>query len=123
MQYDLLLGDTRIGSVSQTDTEFPNLSGTIEIAATIQQATSEFAQELKEFIRLNCECTRLVDVQDDQDVGDELQAVNQQLQAYQDLIERDDWLLIDPLGKRHPILCPILRNGNEIVWRWNVIGQ
>ena len=42
-----------------------------------------------------------------------------QLEAFNDYIETDDLVLVAESGKRLPILCPILRHGGEIVWRWN----
>ena len=51
----------------------------------------------------------------------ELEAtVNAELEAkYLDLIESEDWHMVDKQGRTLPILCPYLRDNGEIDWTYN----
>lgn len=119
MRYDLYFNDIRVGMVTEQDSDFPNLWGVIEYDASILNPTSEERIRLARFLELNRESIRLVDIEHEQDVANELNAVNQQLEAFNDFIESDSWLLIDEAGRTRPILVPIFRHDGEMMWRWN----
>lgn len=119
IRYSLFLGDLRIGIVNLEDSDFPNVWGQITFDRSLSQPATAGAVRLARFIDLNRESIRLVDVEHEQDVSAELDAVNRELEKYSDYIETDDWRLVDDQGAQHPILCPIFRHGGEIVWRWN----
>ncbi|QDT66083.1 hypothetical protein [Calycomorphotria hydatis] len=119
MKYDLCLGSLRIGTVTEADSDFPNLRGVIEYDSMLSRVEVDESRRMSKFIELNCECSRLVDIEDEQDVKAELASVDEELEAYEDLISTDDWHLVSEQGDLIPILCPILRFSNEIVWRWN----
>ncbi|MCB9927781.1 MAG: hypothetical protein H6822_36965 [Planctomycetaceae bacterium] len=119
MRYELHFRDFKIGDVIEDDTDFPNLWGRIAYNDSLKCPTSEEQTRLVRFIELNQDSIRLVDLESEQDVSHDLDAINKELEAFTDYIETDDWLLIADNGKRLPILCPILRHDGEIVWRWN----
>jgi len=119
MRYELHFREMKIGDVTEADADFPNLWGTITYDGSLQCPTSEEQKRLARFIELNRDSIRLVDIEHEQDVSAELDAINKELEAFDDYIETDDWLLITQEGETLPILCPILRHDGEIVWRWN----
>jgi len=119
MRYELHFRDMKIGDVTEDDADFPNLWGTIAYNKSLECPISEEQKRLARFIELNQDSIRLVDLEHEQDVSDELDAINKELEAFNDYIETDDWFLIADNGKTLPILCPILRYDCEIVWRWN----
>lgn len=122
MRYDLYLGPLKVGIVTEQDKDFPNLWGQIAYDKSLLNPNTEAMNRLARFIDLSCESIRLVDIEHEQDVADELAVLNKQLEQFQDYIDTDDWVLVDDKGERHLILCPILRHGGEIVWRWNPKG-
>lgn len=119
MDYELFLGTKKFGRVTEGDVNFPNLWGNLELDEWVTTPKSEADKQLARFVELNCESTRLVDRGDNDDLVDaELAAVNAKLEDFNRLVESDDWALVDDTGRRHEILCPILRYDGEIVWRW-----
>jgi hypothetical protein len=119
MRYDLYFGDIRVGAVTEKDSDFPNLWGAITYDESMSQPISDERTRLARFLELNQESIRLVDIEHEQDVSSELDAVSKQLEAFNDYIETDDWRLVDETGNSLPILVPIFRHDGEIVWRWN----
>ncbi len=119
MLYNLYLGSMRVGCVVEKDSDFPNLRGRIAYDEAVSHPSTNEERRLVEFLELDRESMRLIDVEHEQDVADELSAINAPLEKYQDLIETDDWYLVDEQGSKHPIRCPVLRESGEIVWRWN----
>jgi hypothetical protein len=105
-QYDLVFGTHKIGVVTETGSDFPNLSGTIEYDPALATLRSQKAARLVRFIAFMRESTRLLD-----------------LDAYTDYIDSEDWYLIDGDGSWIPVMCPIFHGSGEIVWRWDVPGK
>jgi hypothetical protein len=118
--YILYFGSLRVGIVTQTDCDFPNLWGEIEYDPALAEPETFELARLSRFIALNCESTRLLDLEDEEDTDLEQQAISGELDThYSEFVEAVHWHLIDSQGHDLPILCPILRNAGEIVWRWN----
>lgn len=121
-RYDLYFGSLKVGVVTQADGDFPNLWGTIAYDPALSDPQSPEAVRLTRFISLNKESTRLMDLEDERDTSREQEAVNAELEAdYAVYVESEEWRLIDGRRLELPILCPILREDGEIVWRWNPI--
>jgi hypothetical protein len=121
MQYDLYLATLKIGRVSEDGRDFPNLWGWLEYEQLMRKPTTAIECRVAKFLELGIEEMKLVDVEHEKDVSREIAAHNVQMEQYRDLIESDDWFLIDENGVKSPILCPILREGGNIVWRWRPI--
>jgi hypothetical protein len=120
-QYELYFGAMKIGVIDQIDSDFPNLWGKITYDPALSEPRSEAGARLLRFVALNQESIRLAELEKEQESERE-KAVNDELAAdFNDLIESEDWRLIDAHGQAHPILCPILRDSGEIVWRWGAI--
>jgi hypothetical protein len=118
-RYELYFGSLKVGIVTQTDIDFPNLWGDIVYDSALSKPQAEDIARFVNFVALNRESTRLVDMDSEGDTSREQSAVNAELEAYMDYVESEDWRLIDQRGRELPILCPILRASDEIVWRWN----
>ena len=75
---------------------------------------------LARYVALNKESTRLIDREDIEDNAEEKARIDaESMNHFLDIIESEDWFLVDHNDQRHPILGPIFRNDDEIVWRWN----
>jgi hypothetical protein len=117
--YDLYLGSMKIGRVIKEDSDFPNLWGRITYDEALSRPRTPEEKRFARFLELEQESIRLVDLEHEQEVSSEQEAVDAQLEAYQDYIETDDWFLVDERGNKLLIMCPILRYDGGIVWRWN----
>lgn len=115
--YTLVLGDLEIGTVHQADADFPNVWGTFSPTPRIDRP--EIREHVNHYIAYSREADRLME--EDGSAGGRYDAfVTQNERQFLDLIECDDWHLVDPSGKRHPILVPIF-GVDGVVWRWNVV--
>lgn len=120
-RYDLYFGALKVGVVLQTDSDFPNLLGTVVYEPWLAQPQSSEAIRLTRFVALNKESTRLVDVEHEEDISREQAAVNAELEAeYMDYVESEQWRLVDRSGRELPIPCPIFRGKGDLVWRWEL---
>jgi hypothetical protein len=120
-RFDLYFGSLKVGVVTKTESDFPNLWGSISYDPALSTPPSPEAVRLSRFVALNKESTRLVDMEQDQDTSRAQTAVNGELEAgYMDYVESEEWRLVDARGRELPILCPIFRGDGEIVWRWNL---
>jgi hypothetical protein len=120
--YDLYFGALKVGAVTETDSDFPNLWGDIVYETAFSEPQSGEMARLAKFVALNRESTRLADLEDEQDTTHEQEVVNAELEAYADYVESADWHLIEQGGRELPILCPIFRGPGEVVWRWGLGG-
>jgi hypothetical protein len=122
-RYDLLFGKLKVGVVLQTASDFPNLWGEIVYAPALDKPKSARLRRFVKFLLLNRESTRLIDLEHEKDVAQELEAVHAELEDYKDIMESEDWYLQDASGRRVAILSPVLRGESEIVWRWDLPSQ
>ena len=119
-RYDLYFGSLKVGTVTQTDSDFPNLWGTIAYEPWVSSPPSPEEERFARFVALNKESTRLVDMEHEVDTSREQAAVNTELEAgFMDFVESEEWRLVDRRGRVLPILCPILRGDGDLVWRWD----
>lgn len=119
-RYQLYFGPLKLGTVTEVDRDFPNLSGTIVLEPWLAHPSSAAARRLARFVALNKESIRLLDREDEQDTSQEQARVDAELDALSaDYIETDAWRLVDAQGRELPILCPVFHGDDEIVWRWN----
>ena len=119
MKYHLFLGELKIGKVVERDADFPNLWGRIEYETPLISPMTDEQKRLAEFLDLDRRSMALIEVEHERDVTEELESLCVQMEPYQDLIDSEDWRLIDEAGKIHPILCPTLGQSGEICWRWH----
>lgn len=111
MRYDLYYGRARVGVVTQTDADFPNLWGDIDYDPGVSAHP-----RLARFVALSREVDRVSDRYSVE--GPEVDALQTELEGYDDLIESADWWLVDAAGRPHPILVPNFCH-DGVVWRWD----
>lgn len=119
MRYKLYFRRVLIGDVVESDSDFPNVYGVISFADSVTHPASVEDSRVARFLDLSRESTRLVNAEHDRDVSIELRAVNLALIAFNEYIFSNDWRLVDESGEALPILCPMVHDSDEIVWRWN----
>jgi hypothetical protein len=119
-RFTLFFGPMEVGVVFQVEGDFPNQWGNIAIDPALTDPVTAEAMRMARFIVLNRESTRLADLHDGGELSREQEAVEAELAAMgQAFIDSEDWSLVNVLGHRLPILCPIFRDDDEIVWWWN----
>ncbi len=119
-RYDLFYGSLRVGTVIRRDADFPNLWGSILYDASLSEPPSPEVARLAKFIALGQKSIQLLNMWDGRGPSPELDAVNAEMESTcLDFVDSEEWYLVDGRGHRSPILCPVPRDGDEIVWRWN----
>jgi hypothetical protein len=119
-RYDLHFGSLKVGVVTTSDSDFPNLWGTVTFDPALSKPQAPEAARFARFVALNQESMRLVDTEHARDNSREQAVVNAELAAgYMGYVESEEWRLVDARGQELSILCPIFREAGEIVWRWN----
>ena len=120
-RYELYFGTRRVGAVTLRDSDFPNLWGSIAYDASITRPKSPEDRRMARFVELSIESMRLLMSDEDEDEDDDINPVDAELERdFSDLVDTNNWRLIDAQGKVEPILCPAFHPDDEIVWRWSV---
>ena len=109
-QYKLLFRDIEIGMIRQEDVDFPNVWGTFEPSPATDHP--EVRAHVQRYIDYSREADKLI-LQDDSEWD---RFISQNESQFLDLIECDDWWLVDGAEERHPILIPNFCV-NGVVWR------
>jgi hypothetical protein len=119
-RFDLFYGSTKVGVVFLVDGDDPDLLGNIVNDSAVSNPATAEAMRLARFIALSRESARLLDEMDEPGPTPEQEAIDAELEeAGRSFVDSDDWCLVNVLGCRLPILCPLFRGEDEIVWRWN----
>lgn len=111
MNYQLFFDDHQIGTITKKDEDFLNLFGTYDLLASTEKAHPFIFQ----YIQYSIQASMLMG--EDEKKWEEF--MEKEESKYMDLIETENWHLIDENGKTHKILVPIFHYNNEIIWRWN----
>ena len=111
MKYRLYHKDYEIGIINQLDQDFPNLFGKYELNENLEQENTLISQ----YVEYSVHASILMETneekwQDFMEKGDP---------KFIDLIESENWKLIDEKEKTHKILIPNFCDKKEIVWRWD----
>ncbi|APR83172.1 Hypothetical protein A7982_08521 [Minicystis rosea] len=113
--YTLVYRGIEVGAVQETYVDFPGASGTFSPAKGASELSS--LERVFLYMAYSREADRLMDM--DQETGgdgyDEYMSANEP--QFIDLIECDDWCLVDAAGKEHPILVPVFYADGGIGWR------
>lgn len=107
MKYKLYYKEIELGYISYLDQDFPNLFGKYKL-------TSPLTKDIDQYINYSIESNRLMITSKSK----WLEFINENGDKFHDLIESEDWKLIDEDGEAHLILVPNFCANNEIVWRW-----
>jgi hypothetical protein len=115
-KYKLLFRDIDVGVIRQQNVDFPNLWGQFEMSCN--EDCPETRAHIQRYIEYSREADRLM-LQDDKP-GSEWDVFRSQNETkFVNLIESEDWWLVDEHGMRHAILIPRFCV-DGVVWRWNV---
>src|SRR5438874_6916473 len=101
--YKLFFGDVEIGTIRQEDCDFPNVWGGFEPSSARDHP--DIRERIRRYMEYSREADRLM-LQDDKPGSEWDRFASQNEAQFLDLIECDEWWLIDAAGKRHPILIP-----------------
>lgn len=110
--YILFFRDVRLGPVVLSDSAPSNLSGTL----TLDSATDHprIRRRVANYIQFRTEASQLA-----QDSPHSLEEfLNLTEPGFVDLINSDEWALVDPQGNRVPILAPTFSGGRTLKWQW-----
>lgn len=113
-QYRLFYRELGIGEVTQENEDFPNLFGTFRPTAGNEQYPAY--DKVQWYISYSVAADQLMQ-EGKEEEWDRFATENEP--QFLDLIETDDWHLVDEDGVE-PILVPIFCQNSGIVWRWNV---
>lgn len=111
MQYTLYFSNIKIGTVTQLDADFPNLSGTYELAASLVGKNQLFDNYIAYSVQSDTLMSR--------DMAAWEKFMEQEEHKYQELIDSENWKLIDEDGQPRSILIPIFGEDHRFVWRWS----
>jgi len=118
-RYELYFGSLKVGVVTQKDSDFPSLWGTVAYEPWLSSPRSREEERLVRFFALSRESVRLLDMEHDVGTSPEREAVEAEIEArYMDFVESAEWRLVDPAGRELPILCPV-PGEDDLVWRWD----
>lgn len=120
MSYELYFSDTKVGTIEYLESDFPSLYGQIIFDEKYLISNEPEISRVKQYLKLQAESCRFLDIEHEQTVETELEKINSKLDEYMDLIETDEWYLVDIDRRKHCILSPIIRLDNEVTWRWNI---
>ena len=115
--YQLFYQNVELGKVLPTEADFPSLWGTFQAKAL---GPGELCQHLQDYMNFCTAADALIQSGKEHEWE---QFIQENEAPFLDLIETEDWHLVesDPMEGDHvtPILVPNFCQNNEIVWRWN----
>ena len=87
-RYDLYFGSLKVGVVTRTDSDFPNLWGTIACEPWLSSPRSREEERLVRYFALDRECNRLLEVEHEVDNFREQAAIIAEIEAeFMDVVE------------------------------------
>lgn len=110
--FTLLYQGVNLGQITLSDWDFPNLTGAFipETAAD----HPEIRRRVKDYVQFRIEADRLA-----RDTPHSLEEfLNLTEPAFSDLIDSDEWSLVDEQGRRLRILAPTFSPDGRVTWRW-----
>lgn len=111
-RYRLFYGEMEVGEVTEEDADFPNLFGRFVPTGSGSGAAWD---RLQEYVRNSV----AADLLGDESAEAQSDFVVEYESRFLDLIESDDWYLLDEGGRTFPVLLPTFLREGGMVWRWN----
>lgn len=106
--YTLFHDTLQVGSVTQSDLDFPNWTG--EFVSKIQDGNNHVAA----YIAFSIASDKLL--QESEEAWQNF--IAQEESQFNDLIESNKWYLIDVRGEVTNILIPLFYENGQVVWRY-----
>ncbi|MEM6956849.1 MAG: hypothetical protein AAF645_14240 [Myxococcota bacterium] len=107
--WSLVFGDIPIATIVQDCADFPTLFGTYTLAEGAERTAK--GERIHAYIAMSIRVFPLYEE------GRDDEAANEE-EAFMDLIESEQWALIDAEGQRRSILIPVFSPGGRVNWRW-----
>ncbi|MEM7604666.1 MAG: hypothetical protein AAF411_04855 [Myxococcota bacterium] len=114
--WSLVFGDMPIATIVQDDADFPTLFGTYTLTEGAERS-AEGAERTAEGERIHAYIAMSIRVFPLYEEGRDDEAADEE-EAFMDLIESEQWALIDAEGQRRSILIPVFSPGGRVNWRW-----
>lgn len=111
--YRLELRGVVFGTVHQDGADFPSVWGTFTPVDLNDHL--DLRRFVENYRRYSMEADRLLESGDAS--WDDF--VDQNEGQFLDIIDCEDWFLIEATGERHGILIPNFTSDGGVVWRWN----
>lgn len=112
--YRLFFGEVELGEVTEEDGDFPSVFG--RFTPVDRGDHPDVRRRVHEYAVYSIEADRLAQDEDDPEAYDRFAEEHEP--EFMDLIESEDWFLVNEAGDRIPILIPVFSVDNGIVWRW-----
>lgn len=109
--YTLFYKKIALAKVTCNDTDFFNNWGKYELNEDVIQIHSH----LRDYIHFSMAASKLME--EDETKWDEFCSLEEP--KYLDLIDSEDWTLVDSKGESNPIVIPGFCVNDELVWRWD----
>lgn len=115
MKYQLFYREHRLGSIEQSDADFPTFFGSYEIDPAALDLP-ELAH-VRDYIEFSVRTWPAFESGDCDERGQEDE------ERFMDLIEENSWFLVDEEdGHRTAILIPVFQTDQQVNWRLNPSG-
>ncbi len=106
----LVYGERPIATITHESSDFPTLFGTY--VPIEDESADELSAHLRAYIVMSVEVWPAIEA------GEYDEDAMAAEEPFLDLIESEQWALIDPDGSRRPIQIPVFETGGRINWRW-----
>jgi hypothetical protein len=111
-KYKLIYKNYEIGTVTELSDEWPRPSGTIELNDSLKEWNKE-TKSLLDYFGYSIKASALLENSRQEDYD---RFCEENECKYLDLIDSEEWFLLDQSGKRNNIIIPIFSENNGIVW-------
>jgi len=112
--YRLFLADLEIAGLVEEDADFPNLFG--RLSPLPLDSGHPLAARVEEFLTYSRTANEVMSAEGE---AAWLKYAEAHESEFTDLIESEEWCLVDGQGRRLYILVPNVLADGGIVWRWN----
>ncbi len=109
--FELFLKDIHIGSITETNWDMRS-SGDINYHFNYLNPSDRLA----EFIRLSIRYSECLE----SGTEEELEEISKEEKQFMELINSQDWFILNKNKEKTKILCPVFHEGNEITWQIDV---
>lgn len=120
MKYLLKYKDIDVGILEGKEEDFLNLWGSFKVNIQTFAPASGEVKRLKEYIELSIRESELAERDHLEDLTEQYISLEREVEPYLDILESEEWVLIDEGGNNLKILSPSFKPDNSIVWRWRV---
>lgn len=111
-KYKLFYKEYEIGIVTELSDEWPRPSGIIKLSSTLKELNEE-TKLLYDYFDFSIKAAAILENGSDEDYQ-EFCSNNEY--KYLEMIESEEWFLLDHSGNKINVAIPVLAEHNEIIW-------